>query len=136
MLKDFFAFEQLNGDYPELRENIRCGMPTAVFGISQPHKYLIASMIDAPIVYITADAVASRKAAENIATLSGKKVELLSAKDEVLLYRKALSKDAYFRRVLHQRQQISVRRTRFQRRSQLIRNRGCSIVRRNIGKAL
>ena len=99
MKKDFFSFSQLNGEYPELCEHIRCGTPTAVFGISQPHKYLIASMIDAPIVYITSDAVASRKAAENLATLSGKQVELLSAKDEALLYRKALSKDAFYRRL-------------------------------------
>ena len=99
MNKGFFSFSQLNGDYPRLEESIRCGVPTAVFGISDAHKYLVASMIDAPIVYVTADATASRRAAENIATLSGKPVELLSAKDEVLLYRKALSKDAYFRRL-------------------------------------
>ena len=99
MNKGFFSFSQLNGDYPRLEESIRCGVPTAVFGISDAHKYLIAAMIDAPIVYVTADATASRRAAENIATLSGKPVELLSAKDEVLLYRKALSKDAYFRRL-------------------------------------
>lgn len=99
MREGFFSFSQLNGEYPELCENIRCGMPTAVFGISDPHKYLIASMIDAPIIYVTADSTATRKAAENIATLSGKRVEMLSAKDEVLLYRKALSKDAYYRRL-------------------------------------
>ena len=99
MREGFFSFSQLNGEYPELCENIRCGMPTAVFGISDPHKYLIASMIDAPIIYVTADPTATRKAAENIATLSGKRVEMLSAKDEVLLYRKALSKDAYYRRL-------------------------------------
>lgn len=99
MKEGFFSFSQLNGEYPELCESIRCGMPTAVFGISDPHKYLIASMIEAPIVYVTSDSTATRKAAENIATLSGKRVEMLSAKDEVLMYRKALSKDAYFRRL-------------------------------------
>ena len=99
MKENFFSFLQLNGEYPELCESIRCGMPTAVFGISDPHKYMIASLVDAPIVYVTADATATRKAAENIAALSGKRVEMLSAKDEVLLYRKALSKDAYYRRL-------------------------------------
>ena len=99
MKEKFFSFSQLNGEYPELCENIRCGTPTAVFGISDPHKYLIAALIDRPIVYVTADSTASRKAAENIASLSGKSVELLAAKDEVLLHRKALSKDAYYRRL-------------------------------------
>ena len=99
MKEGFFSFSQLNGEYPELCESIRCGVPTAVFGISDPHKYLIASMVEAPVLYVTADATASRKAAENIASLSGKPVELLSAKDEVLLYRKALSKDSYYRRL-------------------------------------
>ena len=99
MKQGFFSFSQLNGEYPQLCESIRCGMPTAVFGISDPHKYFIAAMIEKPIVYVTADSTATRKAAENIAALSGKRVEMLSAKDEVLLYRKALSKDAFFRRL-------------------------------------
>ena len=99
MKKGFFSFSQMNGEYPELSETIRCGTPTAVFGISDAHKYLIAAMVEAPVVYVTSDATATRKAAENIASLSGKRVEILSAKDEVLLYRKALSKDAYYRRL-------------------------------------
>ena len=99
MKEGFFSFSQLNGEYPELSETIRCGTPTAVFGISDPHKYLIASLIDAPIIYVTADSSSMRKAAENIAVLSGKRVEMLAAKDEVLLYRKALSKDSYFTRL-------------------------------------
>ena len=43
--------------------------------------------------------MAARKAAENIASLTGKRTEVLAAKDEVLLYRKALSKDSLFRRL-------------------------------------
>lgn len=50
-------------------------------------------------MYIAADAVAAQKAAENIASLSGKRTAVLAAKDEVLLYRKALSKDSLFKRL-------------------------------------
>ncbi len=62
-------------------------------------KYLLAGLTPFPVVYVTADGVAAKKAAENIAALSGKRTATISAKDEVLLYRKALSKDALFRRL-------------------------------------
>ncbi len=99
MKENFFTFEQMGGEYPLLEEELRRGTPTAVFGVSDALKYLVASLIPAPIVYITADAVAAEKAASDIAALSGKKTAVLAAKDEVLLYRKALSKDSLFKRL-------------------------------------
>ncbi|MBP3434135.1 MAG: hypothetical protein J6K50_02565, partial [Clostridia bacterium] len=99
MKRDFFTFEDLGGEYPALATDIRRGMPTAVFGVSDSLKYLIAGLVDAPVVYVTTDGAAAQKTARNIAALSGKRVEVLAAKDEVLLYRKALSKDALFRRL-------------------------------------
>ncbi len=99
MKRNFFTFDKIGGEYPALEEEIRRGAPTAVFGVSDSLKYLIAGMIDAPVVYVVSDAVSARKASENISALSGKKVEILGAKDEVLLYRKALSKDALFKRL-------------------------------------
>ena len=99
MKNDFFSFDALHGEYPALATDIRRGTPTAVFGVSDSLKYFLAGLIDAPVVYITADAVSAKKAAENIAALSGKRTEVLAAKDEVLLYRKALSKDALFKRL-------------------------------------
>ena len=99
MKREFFTFENLGGEYPSLNTELRRGTPTAVFGVSDSLKYLIAGLIPAPIVYITADSVSARKAAQNISALSGKKTEVLSAKDEVLSYRKALSKDSLFRRL-------------------------------------
>ncbi|MBQ8685091.1 MAG: transcription-repair coupling factor [Clostridia bacterium] len=99
MKRDFFTFDNLGGEYPSLGQDIRRGTPTAVFGVSDGLKYLLAGMINAPVVYITADHAAANKAAQNIAALSGKRVQTLAAKDEVLLYRKALSKDALFKRL-------------------------------------
>ena len=99
MKRNFFNFENLGGEYPLLAQEIRRGTPTAVFGVSDSLKYLLAGLIEYPIVYITADHVSAKKAAENIAALSGKKTELLAAKDEVLLYRKALSKDSLYQRL-------------------------------------
>ncbi|MBO4940352.1 MAG: transcription-repair coupling factor [Clostridia bacterium] len=99
MKKDFFTLNEIGEEYALYLEDIRRGTPTAVFGVSDPLKYLLAGLSPYPVVYVTADGISARKAAENIAALTGKKTEVLAAKDEVLLYRKALSKDALFRRL-------------------------------------
>ncbi len=99
MRRHFFTFENLKGEYPQLKEELRRGTPTAVFGVSAPHKYLIAGLAEQRLVYICADAPSARKAAESIRALSGKEVALLAAKDEVLLPKAALSKDSLFRRL-------------------------------------
>lgn len=99
MKRNYFTFDNLGKEYLSLREELRRGTPTAVFGVSDSLKYLTAGLIDAPIVYVVSDVVSARKAAQNIRALSGKQVEILAAKDEVLLYRKALSKDSLFQRL-------------------------------------
>ena len=99
MKERFFTPENLNGDFSRLETDIRRGTPTAVFGVSDSLKYLLAALSPCPVLYVTADGVSAKKAAEDIAALSGKKTATIAAKDEVLLYRKALSKDALFRRL-------------------------------------
>ncbi len=99
MKRNFLKLEQLGEDYASYANDLRRGTPTAVFGVSDPLKYLLAGLTPFPVVYVTADGISARKAADNIAALTGKKTEVLAAKDEVLLYRKALSKDALFRRL-------------------------------------
>ncbi len=99
MKRDFLTLEQIGEEYSLYAEDIRRGTPTAVFGVSDSLKYLLAGLTPFPVVYVTADSVSARKAADNIAALTGKRTEVLAAKDEVLLYRKALSKDSLFRRL-------------------------------------
>ena len=99
MKRNFFTFNEIGGEYPSYAEELRRGTPTAVFGVSDSLKYLLAGLTSFPTVYITADSVSAQKAADNIASLSGKNVAILAAKDEVLLYRKALSKDSLFKRL-------------------------------------
>ena len=99
MKANFFHFNGIGGEYLSSAEDLRRGTPTAVFGVSDPLKYLLASLTPYPVVYITADGVSAKKAAENIRSLSGKTVATIAAKDEVLLYRKALSKDSLFKRL-------------------------------------
>ncbi|MBE7068188.1 MAG: hypothetical protein E7381_02685, partial [Clostridiales bacterium] len=99
MKKGFFTFDNLGGEYPQLKTELRRGTPTAVFGVSDSLKYLLAGLCETPVLYITSDSVSAQKAVRNIRALSGKDAEYLSAKDEVLLYRKALSKDSLFKRL-------------------------------------
>ena len=99
MKSDFFTFDSIGGNYTALKNDIRLGTPTAVFGVSDAHKYLTACMAEGKVLYVTADAVTANKAFTSISALSGKKCVLLPAKDEVILYKDALSKDALFRRI-------------------------------------
>lgn len=98
-MKDFFSSENLKGDYPAIANDLRLGAPTAVFGVADSRKYLTASVIERPVLYIAADAVTAGKAFAAIKVLSGKKCAYLTAKDDVLLYKTAVSKDALFRRI-------------------------------------
>ena len=99
MIKDFFTFENLGGDYAALENDIRLGTPTAAFGLSDAHKYLLSALPGQKILYIAADSIAAQKAYASISVLSGKNCVLLPAKDEVILYKDALSKDAVYRRI-------------------------------------
>ncbi len=95
----FFSFEQMGGDYPMLGADLLNGVPAAVFGLSDAHKYFIAALTEGRAVYIAADALAAQRAAAAVSALSGKRCALLPAKDEVLTYRKAYSKELLYRRL-------------------------------------
>ena len=100
MIRNFFTAEQLGQSYVDLKNDIRLGTPTAVFGVSAAHKCLIAPVCCAGrSVYIADSAPAAAKAAEEIRGFTGEEVALLTAKDDVLLYKDAVSKDALFRRI-------------------------------------
>ncbi len=98
-MKGFFNFDNLGGEFPQLGDEIRRGASAAVFGVSDEVKYLIAACAESRVAYFTADGLSAQRAARAISALSGKKVALLTAKDDVLLYRKALSKDALYKRL-------------------------------------
>ena len=84
MKNNFFSYENLGGEYVSLGNDIRLGVPTAVFGVSEPHKYIAAALNRGRMLYITADAVSAHKAAEALTTLTGEQAVLLTAKDDVL----------------------------------------------------
>ena len=100
MPKAFFNPHNLGGDFLDLENDLRLGTPTAVFGVNLPFKSLLAACCtEGRVVYVTDNAQTASRAAAEIAGFSGEEVALLSAKDEVLLYKDAVSKDALYRRL-------------------------------------
>ena len=100
MPKNFFSPHNLGADWLGLANDIRLGTPTAVFGVSAPHRALIAATcFEKRTVYVCDSAQTASRMAEEIAGFSGEAPALLCAKDEVLLYKDAVSKDALFRRL-------------------------------------
>ncbi len=100
MPRDFFTPHNLGGDYLDLENDFRLGTPTAVFGVSEAQKALIAaSCLSGRAVYVCDSAVTAARMAAEIAGFAGEEPALLCAKDEVLLYKDAVSKDALFRRL-------------------------------------
>lgn len=98
-MRGFYSFENLSGEYALLGKDVEHGVPTAAYGVSDAQKYLIAACVPRRLIYLTADALTAKKAYDGIRVLSGKRCALLTPKDEVLTYRKALSKDALFSRL-------------------------------------
>ena len=99
MLDKYLQAEYLGENFISLKENVRSGVPTAVFGVQSSEKYHIASMLDLPIIYIARDGLVAKNAAKELRALTGKKGVYLPAKDDVLLYNKAFNKDAYYERI-------------------------------------
>ncbi|MGN1104980.1 MAG: hypothetical protein ACI4QI_08935, partial [Candidatus Coproplasma sp.] len=99
MKRGFFNPEFLQGDFPSIKEDIRLGVPMAVFGVTDSLKYLTASVCERPVLYICATPVEAASAYAAISVLSGKRCAYLPPKDDVLLYKSAVSKDALFKRI-------------------------------------
>ena len=94
----FFNFDNTI-EFSLLGRDLKSGAPSACYGLSDPLKYLVGALVEGRAVYITRDALSAARAAEAIEALSSKKVALLPPKNEVLFYRRALSKDALYKRL-------------------------------------
>ena len=80
-----------------ISEDVRRGIPTAVFGVTLGEKARISAVFDR-LCYIAPDLVSARQMAQELECLSGKKFAVLPPKNEVLLSKSAINKD-----ILHER---------------------------------
>lgn len=99
MTPDFFKAENLNGEYSSVNKDLREGIPVALFGVSDEYKHFITSLMEGKTVYIAADLQKAKKAAEAISAFSGEEAVYLPPKDEILLYKNALSRDSFYARI-------------------------------------
>lgn len=83
----------------EFVEDIRRGMPLAVFGVSDPFKSYMVSCIESPVLLVVKDYLTANFFATQITELSDKKAVVIPEKDETLLMNKAFSKDAVYARI-------------------------------------
>ena len=99
MLNEYIKLENMGSQTAALQKNVREGIPGAVFGVSFAHKCHIAATLGLPVIYVARDAITARAAAAEIRAISGEKAVFLPAKEDVLLYDKAISKDALYGRI-------------------------------------
>ncbi|MBR1891476.1 MAG: DEAD/DEAH box helicase, partial [Clostridia bacterium] len=81
------------------RDNVRGGLPTAVFGVTESARYYLPFLTGESFLYIAKDALSAKKTRDEMSALTGKDIVYLPAKDDVLLYKKFLNKDNLFDRI-------------------------------------
>ena len=74
MLNKYLQAENLGENFVSLYENVRSGIPAAVFGVQSAEKYHLAAMLDLPVLYIARDGLVAKNAATELRALSGKRV--------------------------------------------------------------
>ena len=100
MQNNFFNENNLGGQYLSVHEDMAEGMPLALFGLSLTHTALIgATCLTKRRLFITDTPLTAEKLKSSLEAFCGKKVALLYAKDDVLLYKDAISKDRLFQRI-------------------------------------
>ena len=99
MLDKILQLKNGNNSLSEFCSAIRQGIPSAVFGVVDPFKYLLVSLIDDKVLYVAKDALSAHAVIESLNDIAGKKGVFIPPKDEILLMNKAFSKDNAYARI-------------------------------------
>ena len=99
MLEKLLKLNESENSVKRFTENIRRGIPTAVFGVNESFKHILAASVAAPVLYVARDGVAAEAACKAFREL-GKKVAYIPPKDELLLSAKAFSKESVYARII------------------------------------
>lgn len=81
-----------------ISQDVRRGVPTAVFGVTLGEKARISSIFN-KVCYIAPDLVSARQIALELECLSGEKYTILPPKNEVLLSKSTVNKDILYERI-------------------------------------
>lgn len=99
MLDKIFALANKNNSVKEFTDNVRQGMPLAVFGVTDAFKNFLVSTLNEKVLYVVKDNITARVAVDAIMEMTDKKAVYIPAKDEVLLTSRAFSKDNLYQRI-------------------------------------
>ncbi len=99
MLEKLLRFENLSDELVAIKNDVRSGIPTAVFGVTFSEKCHMAANFGLPILYIVKDSVSARRIVEEMSAFAGEEVVFLQAKDDVLLYKSAFDKTGLYNRL-------------------------------------
>lgn len=99
MLKNYLTFDNLGAEFEDFANDVRSGLPSAVFGVNFAERCHLTACLDMPILYIVKDGFYGARVAEELRAISGKEVVLLPAKDDVLLYKNAFDKERLYSRL-------------------------------------
>ncbi|MBO4323085.1 MAG: transcription-repair coupling factor, partial [Clostridia bacterium] len=91
--------DEIGGEGKALAESVRSGIPSAAFGVDFSMKCLIAANLKLPVLYIVKDSLYAMSVAEELSALSGEEAVVLSAKDDVLLYKNSFDKTSLYNRL-------------------------------------
>ncbi len=83
----------------EFSENIHQGVPLVAFGVTEPFKVLLSSTINNPVLYVVKDSLSALSVTAMLKQICNEEVVNLTAKDEILLFLKAFSKESFYQRV-------------------------------------
>ena len=99
MAYDVLDFKKNSNSTKEYIESIRQGVPLALFGVTDPFKYYLASRTELPVIYVVDDRFKAYSIAQEISEFLGKEVNVLPPKDELLFKAKGFLKDGLYQRI-------------------------------------
>ena len=99
MLDKFLQFNNPSNSVLQLKDALRQGMPSAVFGVPESFKNYLVSTIEKPVLYVVKDYVTAMNAVRDIKDFSDKSAVYIPPRDETLIFAKAFSKDSVFARL-------------------------------------
>ena len=99
MLNKVLELKNNQNSVKEFLDSIRQGIPLAAFGVTEPFKNYLVSVIPEKVLYVVKDGISAHLVAEGVSELSGKKTVVLPPKDELLLNSRAFSKENTYARI-------------------------------------
>ncbi len=98
MLEKLLQLDNYDNSVKKFTENVRRGTPTAVFGVTESFKHILAASVSSPVLYCARDGVSAEAALRAFREL-GKSAVYIPPEDELLLSALSFSKESVYARI-------------------------------------